>query len=146
MGLKLPDEADRGFIAKYPLIWLLSVVVPCAITSYGSYKSARTESEAKASAGYATLLDSQKSLQKAFEEHLHVDERETAKQAAELSVLKQMVFRLYNLGRESTAGRSRLPSQPPVAATSVRHFPEYKPPELPATLDAAQQQVNAAKK
>lgn len=145
MALELPNESGPSQ-ARAPFLWLLGVVLPCVISSYSSYRIARADTEAKASAGYSTLVDSQKELQKAFEAHLKADEKATAQQAAELSVLKQMVFRLYNLGRESTMGRSRLPSQPPVAATPVRHFQDYKPPELPPTLDAAQQQVINSKK
>jgi hypothetical protein len=146
MGLQLPDEAERGFISKYPLVWLVAVVLPCAITSYGSYRSARAEADAKASAGYATLLEAQKKLEDAFEAHLHADEKVTAQLTSDVSVLKQMVFRLYNFGRESTMGRSRLPSQPPTAAvTPERHFPAYQAQDLPLTLDDAQRQVNAKK-
>lgn len=145
MGLQLPNDPERGMAAKSPLVWLVAVVLPCMITSYGSYRSARAEADAKAAAGYETLAASQKELQQSLADHIHADEKATAEITAELSILRQLVTRMYTADRETASGRARLPVQQPVAAAPVRHFDPPKALDLPPTLDAAQQVVNSKK-
>lgn len=125
---------------KQSFTWLLGVVLPCLITSYTSYRKAKVEVEATASAGYSTLLESQKELQKAVELHIKEDMKESTAATAQVAFLREMVLRLYEVGKERhrTELNKPLPA-PPVGKTTLK-IKTFK--SVPATLEAAAKQVD----
>jgi hypothetical protein len=134
----------------HPAWWLLSICIPCGISSYASYRTAKAEADAKASAGYVTLVASQEKLEKAFAEHLIADGRHAAELDAKVSVMKdimQQMLRQQHPSRPRTALERTLGSGIAHVEidTDTQVFPLYKAKPLPPTLDAAQQAVQAKK-
>lgn len=149
-------HSPRGSVNLwYWVTRMLLVILPTLITAYFSYRSAKVEADAKASAGYSTLLQSQQDLQKAFSDHLKADEQHTSELGTEVRLLKEMVLRLYSADhgtrpRAAPASASAAPvgALGHASKPSAPMFAPYQAKELPPTLDAAanMMQQSAAKK
>lgn len=120
-----PPNSAMNFVLK-----AVVVIVPALITSYFSYRSAKVESVAHASAGYEILLKSVDKLSAVAAEN----EKNIARLQGHLEAVEHRLDAAHPLGYGATAS---MPAPPlPAAATILKPLTVFKRP-LPRDLDGA---------